>query len=167
MSLENDPDFLEEYSKIITDDAVKDLDDLDKDTDANEYDDEYLYQGIELEKGENDENRFAHVKKRAVDSDGKPIGKPNYDPRLDSRLYEIEYLDGNTEILSENTIAESLINDVDDESNKTSLLSEIIDHRRTQSVTRRKRKRGVTTKGWEFCVQWIDGSSNWVPLKDM
>ena len=120
-----------------------------------------------LKKGENDENRFAHVKKRAVDSDGKPIGKPNYDPRLDSRLYEIEYLDGNTEILSENTIAESLINDVDDESNKTSLLSEIIDHRRTQSVTRRKRKRGVTTKGWEFCVQWIDGSSNWVPLKDM
>ena len=50
LSLENDPDFLEEYSKIITDDAVKDLDDLDKDTDANEYDDEYLYQGIELEK---------------------------------------------------------------------------------------------------------------------
>ena len=24
-----------------------------------------------------------------------------------------------------------------------------------------------TTKGWEFQVQWNDGTSPWVPLKDM
>ena len=46
------------------------------------------------------------------------IGIPNYNNlMLDSRLYEVEYLDGNIETLSANTIAESLIAQVDDHSN--------------------------------------------------
>ena len=24
-----------------------------------------------------------------------------------------------------------------------------------------------TTKGWEIAVEWVDGSQDWVPLKDM
>jgi hypothetical protein len=24
-----------------------------------------------------------------------------------------------------------------------------------------------TTKGWKLCVQWTDGSTSWVPLKDI
>ena len=29
-----------------------------------------------------------------------------------------------------------------------------------------KRKKR-TTRGWEICVQWKDGSTNWIALKDL
>lgn len=24
-----------------------------------------------------------------------------------------------------------------------------------------------TTKGWELCIEWHDGSTSWVPVKDL
>ena len=57
------------------------------------------------------------------------------------------------------------------------LLSEIIDHRTNGSevqesdafiMTRSGGKRRVrTTKGWELCVSWKDGSTCWIKLKDL
>ena len=30
-----------------------------------------------------------------------------------------------------------------------------------------KSHRVITTKGWEFCVEWTDGTQSWIPLKDL
>ena len=74
-------------------------------------------------------------------------------------------------------IAENLLLQVDQEGHRQLLIDEIIDHRRltdaipkehgtylTSSGARRKKQ---TTRGWELCIQWRDGSSNWVALKDI
>ena len=79
--------------------------------------------------------------------------------------------------LSANHIAENLFAQVDDEGNCHVLMHEIIDHRTngqevkqqdafltTKMGTKRCRE---TTKGWELLVEWKDGSTTWVALKDM
>ena len=57
------------------------------------------------------------------------------------------------------------------------MLDEIIDHRKTDDAVPRERglyktkngtmRRKMTTKGWELCVVWKDGSTNWIDLKDL
>ena len=57
------------------------------------------------------------------------------------------------------------------------LMDEIIDHGKTPGAVNQRDdfystrngnlKRWETTKGWGLCVQWKDGSSSWVTLKDL
>eukprot|EP00978_Attheya_sp_CCMP212_P012584 scaffold31458_cov32-Attheya_sp.AAC.1 len=57
------------------------------------------------------------------------------------------------------------------------MLDEIVDRRSLESAipkskgtyeTQRGLTRNVrTTKGWEICVQWKDGSTDWISLKDL
>ena len=66
---------------------------------------------------------------------------------------------------------------MDEEGHRQLLMDDIIDHRKTDEAVSKEnafyttsqgtRRRKVTTKGWESCVQWEDGSSNWVALKDL
>ena len=66
---------------------------------------------------------------------------------------------------------------VDQEGNHHVLLDEIIDHRvngrevkqRDAFITMRSgtKRRHETTIGWQLMVQWQDGSTNWVALKDL
>ena len=92
-------------------------------------------------------------------------------------MYEVEYVDGYKASLVANNIAENIFAQVDDEGNRYQLLSEIIDHRTngseitqqdafvtTQTGTKRRRE---TTKGWEILVEWKDGSTTWIQLKDL
>ena len=66
---------------------------------------------------------------------------------------------------------------VDEEGHRQMMLDEIVDHRKTKdaipidqgtfqtpSGTIRKK---ITTHGWEICVMWKDGSTDWVALKDL
>jgi hypothetical protein len=56
-------------------------------------------------------------------------------------------------------------------------LSEIIDHRKDSTAVSKDngiitmkngtKKPRMTTKGWQFCCQWNDGSTSWHPLKDI
>ena len=62
-----------------------------------------------MNRGEEEGIKFARVKRRAVDKDGKPIGIPRNNTILDSRQYEIQYADGNTAVLTANIIAEKLM----------------------------------------------------------
>ena len=116
------------------------------------------------------------MKSRALDSEGKPIGKESLNPITDTRLYEVEFVDGTIETVPANVIAENLLSQVDQEGHRQLLLDKIISHRRLESTipklegtfisssgaTRKKQ----TTRGWELCVQWKDGLTNWVSLKD-
>ena len=75
----------------------------------------------------------AKVTGRKRDADGRPIGKQNPNPLLDTRLYEVEFPDGSTEAITANLIAETLWSQVDNEGRSYSVLKEIVDHRRAPS----------------------------------
>ena len=111
------------------------------------------------------------------DANGIPIGTAHDNPLLDTRMYEVEYVDGKKVALSANHIAENLFAQVDDEGNRHVLMHEIIDHRTNGQEVKQQdafltTKMGTkwlreTTKGWELLVEWKDGSTTWVALKDM
>jgi hypothetical protein len=99
ISLENEDDeFLDEFNRVIKDPHLAKAED-DHDT-PSEYGVEDSYLDMELGIRRDDEGlHHARVKRRAVDKDGNPTGRPNNNPLLDSRKYEVEYADGNTEVI--------------------------------------------------------------------
>jgi hypothetical protein len=119
----------------------------------------------------------ATVKQRVRDFDGNLVGKSHKNPMLDTSEYIIEYEDGTSDRMFANTIAENIYAQVDEEGKQFALLKEITDHRTDENAIdiangftvlpngRRIRKR--TTKGWKLLVEWMDGSTTWVPLKDL
>ena len=85
-------------------------------------------------------------------------------------MYEVEFADGEKASLVANYIAENLFAQVDDEGNCQVLMNEIIDYR-TNGTKLKQQDAFITTKtfpkGWELLVEWMDGRTNWVSLKDI
>ena len=172
-SLEHeDEDFIAEYKRVIDNESIphEDVDDIGINQD-------YLGMELGLPRGPDDELQYATVKRIIKDNEGVPIGKESNNPLLDSRQFEVEYSDGYNEVLSANVIAENIIPQVDEEGHRQMFFSEIMDHRilsdaipkaqgtfvTSHGAIRKKR----TTKGVEICVQWKDGSFDWISMKDL
>ena len=114
---------------------------------------------------------------RKLNQDGTPVGKRHSNPMLDSREYEVLFPDGSTDFVTANTIAENLYSQVDNQGNTFLILSEIIDHKSDATALtkvngflmssngRKYPKR--STRGWKLLVSWKDGTSTWIPLKDL
>ena len=68
---------------------------------------------IGLPRGTYNEIKYAKVKRREVDVDGKPIVKSKPNPILDSRLYKVEFIDGNKETIAANVKAGNILAQVD------------------------------------------------------
>jgi hypothetical protein len=121
--------------------------------------------------------RQATVKKRARDYDGHLLGSQHRNPQLDQREYEIEYDDGTSQRMFGNIIAANLYAQMDEDGISHALLNEIIDHRKDETAITREngftlsrygaRTPKRTTKGWELCVEWRNGDTSWIPLKDL
>ena len=77
----------------------------------------YLNMELALPQGDSLEPRLARVTKQMKDPNGLPIGTAANNPLLDTRMYEVEYLDGKKVLLSANYITENLFVQVDDEGN--------------------------------------------------
>ena len=115
--------------------------------------------------------------KRAKSEDGTPIGKRNKNYLLDTRKYEVQLSDGTTQEYFANVIAENMFSQTDSEGRQYLLMKEITDHKTdgtaiTQAnglITLRSGRtvKKKTTKGWKLLVEWKEGSSDWVPLKDL
>ena len=125
----------------------------------------------------NGELKEGIIKSRKRTADGSLVGTKNDNPICDSRIYEVEFPDGNYKEYAANVIIENLYAHVDDDGKSHAMLIGIIDHQSDDSAitkdegsfitphgTRRKR---ITTKGWRLKVEWDDGTSSWVPLKDL
>jgi hypothetical protein len=169
-----DEDFQKEFGFVVNDENIPEAD---EEFTPDVYDDTYLNMELALPRPDGEGPEFARVTKRLRDKDGKPIGVANQNPILDTRVYEVEYLDGHKASLTANAIAQNLFAQVDEEGNRHVIIDEIIDHRKdssavaledafvtTSSGTKRRRH---TTKGWELLVRFKDGSTCWVALKDM
>ena len=171
--IDEDEDFREEFERVFNNEDIPEADDNTPEV----LNDTYVNMEIALPHDESGP-QYAKVTKRLRDANGIPIGTANDNPFLDTRVYEVEYLDGRRDALSANIIAENLFAQVDDEGNRFVLLDSIADHRVNGSqVTKDQAKqmhgekkgfaRVATTKGWEILLQWKDGSSTWESLKDV
>ena len=163
---DDDPDFQEEFDNAVNNPEVKEADEL---FTPDTYD-QYLQMELALPQGDSLEPRLARVTKRLKDSKGIPIGTADQNPLLDTRMYEVEFADGEKASLTANYIVENLFAQVDDEGNCQVLMNEIIDYRTngtelkqqdalitTKTGTKRRRE---TTKGWELLIEWKDDSTN-------
>jgi hypothetical protein len=135
---------------------------------SSELFDQYLTAQVLLDRG--GEGQLGVVKQRKRDSNGNPVGLSNANPLLDTREYEVEFPDGTVDVLTANTIAESLYSQVDQEGNSFAILSGLVDHRKDGTAvtldnakipgTNKLRR---TTKGWQLLAEWRDGSLDWLP----
>jgi len=74
-------------------------------------------------------------------------------------------------------IAENLYSQADSEGRQYAVMKEIFDHRSNATAISKddgfvissggNRTAKKTTRGWELCVEWKDGTSDWVKLKDL
>ena len=171
-----DQGFYDEFMRVIDDTRLKHADDY-LVASAEVTSDPYVGMEMAIARGADGEAMHATVRKRVRDEDGSPVGTAHANPLLDSRKYEVEYVDGHVEELTANLIAENLIAQVDDEGRRQMMLSAIMDHRVTNDAIPKSqgtysnsygvKRRKTTTRGWELLVEWRDGSSDWVSLKDL
>ena len=86
-------------------------------------------------------------------------------------------MDGNKAEMAANAIASNLFSQVDQDGQRFALFDKIINTRTDRNQIKKldafiqiangnKLKR-ETTKGWEICIQWKDGSSTLNQLKDI
>ena len=85
--------------------------------------------------------------------------------------------DGHEKDLQHNFIATNMFTQADSEGRQFLLLDKILDFRKLDSAVEKKdgyidghngnRHKKITTKGYELLTSWKDGSTDWIPLKDM
>ena len=127
--------------------------------------------------GPSSPQNLATVIKRARDDKGRPVGKANPNPLLDTREYIVELMDGTRDKYFANQIAENLWSQCDAEGRQHAVFSEIVDHRKNARAICKddgfergpngQRRPKKTTVGWDLLVEWKDGSCDWVLLKEL
>jgi hypothetical protein len=88
--------------------------------------DEYLSAEVMLPCG--DTMQMGEIIKCRRDHNGRPIGKRNAIPILDTHEYEVQFPDGSQQCYMANAIAENLYSQVDSEGRSYAILQEIIGH---------------------------------------
>ena len=170
----DDLDFLDEFHNVVSNPEVPEAD---QHFTLDIFDDRYLNMELAIPHRDEATPQYAKVTKRLRDPNGIPIGTADDNPILDTRMYEVEFMDGIKQSLSANYIAENFFAQVDQDGNRQVLLDEIIDYRTTSKEVKQQdafittrtgtKRRRETTIGWELLVQWKDGSTSWIALKDL
>jgi hypothetical protein len=97
-------------------------------------------------------------------------GRSNANPMLDTRTYEIEFPDGRSDEYTANIIAENIYAHCDIEGRQYNLMESIVDHNTDGHAVKpadmyinhgRNTQVSKTTKGWNVCVEWKDGTTSW------
>ena len=110
------------------------------------------------------------------DHEGNVIGRYNANPILDTLEYEVKFEDGDVTELTANAIAESMYAMCDENGDHILLFDSIVDRRKNDNAmtisehkfvdSRGKQQQKRSTKGWEVCVIWKNGSTTWEKLSD-
>jgi hypothetical protein len=164
------------------DDDVEDVAELEEPSETAEADEftpegynEYI--GAQLMVPRPDGRIQGQIAKRSKDNDGNPIRRRNDNFLLDTRKYEVELEDGMTEELYADVFAENLFLQVDSEGNQSVLMREISGHRKGESAVpisdgwvempNRRKFQKKTNRGRQLLVEWKEGGSDWISLKDL
>jgi hypothetical protein len=103
-------------------------------------------------------------------------GRANANSILETRTYEIEFHDGRSDEYTANVIAENMYDQFDIEGRQYNLMVGTVDHKTDQHAVEpvdmyikhgSKKKVSKTTKGWNLCVEWKDGTTSWECLADL
>ena len=137
--------------------------------------DEYI--NLEVTLPHQGELKPGRVVERLKNADGTLLGTANQNPILDTRQYKVDFGDGTYSDYAANLIIENLYDQVDEDGRSHQIFVSISDHRRLDTAISDSngfvtlpsgvRKRRITTIGWDMKVDWIDGTSSWVPLSDI
>jgi hypothetical protein len=171
MNFDNDEQDEDPFVRYADDEPVQvhepdDIDDLGPETDA--FDNTFPPKSCYLQM------LYGTVICRKRNASGNLIGKSHSNPVLDTSVYEVMFDNGHVEAYNANLIAENVYARTNDEGHTIYLLDKIVDHRKRADAlgmedgyyeVNGRKKPKVTTRGWEFCVQWKDASTSWVPLK--
>ena len=162
-------DFLDECLDVVSNPEVPEVD---QQFTPDVFDNQYLNMELALPHGEEATPQYAKVTKRLRDTNGNLIGTADDNPILDTRMYEVEFMDGTKQSLSANYIAENMFAQVDQDGNRQVLLDEILNYHTTSKEVKQQdtfittstgtKRWRETTIGWELLVQWKDGSTNWI-----
>lgn len=175
------PDYLQ-YNEAEDDYETPHFEPVDKEAvmpEADEFSheeyDKYISAKVLLPKG--DQLVLGKVIGRKRDVNDNPIGVAHSNPIFDTRLYQVQFPEGNVEEYSTNVIAQNIYSQLDNEGHRYLLLNEIIDYKTDEGAVPPEERlvisqngnihKRCTTKGWHLCVQWKDGSTSWEPFKDM
>lgn len=118
------------------------------------------------------------VKRRKIDPSSRMlVGTHSDNPILDTCVYEVEMPDGTYSDYAANVLIENIMASVDDNGHTSMLLDDIIGHRFSSNCLAENdgwyttpqgaKRRVITTRGCDLNVLWKDGTSSWIPLKDM
>ena len=162
-----------EYYADDDDGEMPHVPDADDEVDVDTYD---QYKGAEVTLPVGDQMLNARVCSRKRTYDGKLGGRANPNPILDTRMYNIEYSDGQTAEIAANVIAQNIYAMCDTEGIQYLLLDGIVGHQKDMSAMERtdmyvqrdlNRHMRKTTQGWKLCVEWKDGTTSWERLADL
>ena len=132
---------------------------------------------LSLPKREKPEPQLDRVTKCIRNANGLPIGKAGDNPILDTRMYEVEYADGENSDFSANLIAENMFTQIDKEGNRHVFMDNITDHWFDEAAVKSQdafvttcygtKCRSQKTKGVSIFIKCCDGNITWVALKDL
>lgn len=126
-----------------------------------------------------DRNEIAKIIGRKRTADGLYVGRKLHNPMLDSRKFVVEFPDGDQKDVAYNVIAEHLYSQIDSEGNKQyQLFKDIVNHRKNKTAVEKsdqfridrrtgRQDKKKTTAGWDLEIEWKDGSTSWIPLKEL
>jgi hypothetical protein len=143
---------------------MPDIDDLDE-HDVDTYD-QYVGASVQLSIGDKVQTGKVTGRKRGLD--GVSRGRASANPILDTRTYNVEFPDSRSEEYTANVIADNMYAQCDEEGNQFLMLQNIVGHKTDgHSVERAdmyikvgsNKKIRKTTKGWNLCVEWRDGTT--------
>ena len=123
------------------------------------------------------EIKHGKVVSRKRTAEGNLVGTASANPYTDTRIYTVEFGDGTYADYAMNTLIENLYSHVDEEGRSHSTLKGIIDHTSDETAIPIDKgtfishsgaiRKKITTMGWKLKVEWTDGTSSWIPLKDV
>ena len=114
----------------------------------------------------------ARVARRSLGPDSTVVGSFNHNKMLDSRIYDIMFMDGTVQQLAANRIALSMYKNVDLEGFTTKILYQVQRHRKTDEAieksdgyvkdSKERRSIRITTKGYNFLTKFRNVSESWI-----
>ena len=102
----DDLDFLDEFHNVVSNPEVPEAD---QQFTPDVFDDRYLNMELALPHGDEATPQYAKVTKRLRDANGIPIGTADDNPILDTRMCEVEFMDGTKQSLSANYITKKFV----------------------------------------------------------
>jgi hypothetical protein len=161
-----------EYDEVSSS-KMTDIDDIKEEHDVDTYD---QYVGAHVRVPIGNEIRSGKVVRCKRELEYTVRWRANANSMLDTRNYEIEFPGGRSDEYTVNVIAENMYSQCDIEGRQYNLMEGIVDHKTDVHAVEpadvyikhgSNNKVRKTTKGWDLCVEWKYGTTNWERLVDL